>query len=441
MGCGCNEFDADNPNSNSTCGPCNPCTSSTAECESLPSALDNFTVQFFGSVTKTIVNGKVAWTLPCNLGTGLPDNPRNENEGLACYFLRLFADGIIGLTGATGDPGAQGDDGLSGFTYTASVLTIPPAECPVAQVEVEDATVIPEGVYIFIAGAGWFSVVSKTGNILMLQLIEAVVASGAVIAAGAIVGLTGPEGPQGIRGQTGEKGVKGDKGSVGSSGADGADGAAAQTNTTGTYVQPAVGSTVVVTVGDSSFFVGGMQVYVVSGGYYTIAAVAPGSLTLRNLGIAATNASPAANILAGAIVIAAGVSPVVAAATVVASGTSDPVIDNSIGEIVFDTTPLTIVLPAAGTYMVTLSLSVLADAATAPKFVTARLHNGSTLVGRNLYIPLAGSVSNTATGTLIQRLTVVAATTLVVHAVTNANDAEALSGQCALDWTLINPIT
>src|ERR1051326_215997 len=88
MSCGCNS-------NLSTCNnPCQVSGSNTPACESLPSALQNFIDNFFGEIIKTEVDGAVTWALPCNLGTGLPGNPRITGEGLACYFLRLFSDGI-----------------------------------------------------------------------------------------------------------------------------------------------------------------------------------------------------------------------------------------------------------------------------------------------------------------------------------------------------------
>jgi hypothetical protein len=76
----------------------NPCPSEpcSTQCdpahEPLPSTVDNFVTQFFGTVTKTCVNNQVVWSLPCNLDTGVPGYPRQPSEGLACYFKRLIND-------------------------------------------------------------------------------------------------------------------------------------------------------------------------------------------------------------------------------------------------------------------------------------------------------------------------------------------------------------
>ena len=106
-------------NSGSTvCTPCGYNGVPDAANESLESALANFIDQFFGSLTKTVVNGSVVWTLPCDLDSGLEGNPRADGEGLACYFLRLLeegaasvADGVLNIPNATGEPATPASGG------------------------------------------------------------------------------------------------------------------------------------------------------------------------------------------------------------------------------------------------------------------------------------------------------------------------------------------
>lgn len=76
----------------SSCG-CNPCNEVACDAanEPLASALNNFIVAFFGSLTKTCVNDKVVWILPCDLDAGIPGYDRIAGEGLACYFKRVFS--------------------------------------------------------------------------------------------------------------------------------------------------------------------------------------------------------------------------------------------------------------------------------------------------------------------------------------------------------------
>lgn len=77
MSCGC-------PTNRCTCTTCDPAN------EPLSSALNNFIAAFFGSLTKSCVNGQVVWALPCNLESGSSLLPRNAGEGIACYLLRVF---------------------------------------------------------------------------------------------------------------------------------------------------------------------------------------------------------------------------------------------------------------------------------------------------------------------------------------------------------------
>ena len=76
-----------------SCTPCPPCSEACDPAhEPLASTVDNFVTHFFGSVTKTCVDGKVVWALPCDLDTGVPGFPRAEGEGVACYLKRMFVD-------------------------------------------------------------------------------------------------------------------------------------------------------------------------------------------------------------------------------------------------------------------------------------------------------------------------------------------------------------
>lgn len=82
MSCGCHTSPCSCPDA---CDPSN---------EPLSSALNNFILAFFGSVTKTCVNGQVVWALPCELDSGVAGFPRNANEGIACYLLR-YANSLL----------------------------------------------------------------------------------------------------------------------------------------------------------------------------------------------------------------------------------------------------------------------------------------------------------------------------------------------------------
>lgn len=75
-----------------------PCTCDPAK-EPLSSSLNNFITEMFGTLTKTCVNNEVVWTLPCDLGAGAANFPRNSGEALACYFLRYIQETAIQAQG------------------------------------------------------------------------------------------------------------------------------------------------------------------------------------------------------------------------------------------------------------------------------------------------------------------------------------------------------
>lgn len=201
-----------------SCGgnPCNQEITNTVECESLPSQIQNFTDQFFGTVVKTEVDGQITWTLPCNLDNGLTNNPRLEDEGLACYFLRLFGEGIIGLTGPVGPAGADGATGKNAYTVTTQSFVHPTAAAPNVQVQTSFNPAILEGLEVFIDTSGWYLVnaTDETGS-LFLTLVQALTGASGTITAGKLVLPTGPagrsiEGPQGPQGLTGPQGPAGE---------------------------------------------------------------------------------------------------------------------------------------------------------------------------------------------------------------------------------------
>lgn len=222
--------------------PCNECPVNSADCETLPSALQNFIDTFYGSVQKTEVNGVVTWTLPCNLDIGLPANPRLDNEGLACYFLRLFEDGLNGLIGPQGDTGAPGVNGRNAWTVITSAFAQPSGAHPSVQFTVIPSPVLSIGQTIFIPGSGWFIITNIFQNdSVFADLVEQVPAPIAVVQPGTLVLPVGPRGrtvtgPQGVQGPAGETGAPGAKGNTGDTGATGPVGpaGATATNTNGT---------------------------------------------------------------------------------------------------------------------------------------------------------------------------------------------------------------
>lgn len=91
------------------------------ENEPLSSALNNFILSFYGTVTKTCVDNVVVWSLPCDLDAGLPSFPRNPGEGIACYFLRYVQTVTVGPKGDKGDKGDPGDPLAPGTGFTGDI--------------------------------------------------------------------------------------------------------------------------------------------------------------------------------------------------------------------------------------------------------------------------------------------------------------------------------
>lgn len=214
------------------CTPCNTnCDANSAACETLPSALENFIRSFYGTLTKTEVNGKVTWVLPCDLDIGIPGNPKGTDEGLACYFKRLFEDGLVGLLGPKGDKGDTGDIGHNAYTVATSAFN-PPAVGQSAEFSIIPSPVISVGQTVFIPGSGWYQVteVFQT-SIVFATLLESIPSPSAVIPPGTLVLPTGPRGltivgPQGLQGPKGDTGAQGPTGATGGMGATGATGPA-----------------------------------------------------------------------------------------------------------------------------------------------------------------------------------------------------------------------
>ena len=112
MSCNCN-----NSTYSSNCCPEVPYP--TISSESVPSLIDNLVYALYGTINKTITNGRVVWDIPCdpNNTTEIFDQPRLTDEGLMCYFIRLANDGtFMGATGPVGATGLSGINGLNGAT-------------------------------------------------------------------------------------------------------------------------------------------------------------------------------------------------------------------------------------------------------------------------------------------------------------------------------------
>lgn len=199
-----------------SCEPCKVTVKNSAACESLPSQISNFTTQFFGTVQKTEVDGEVAWVLPCGLDVGLPNNPRLADEGLACYFLRLFEDGIVGLTGPQGPKGNDGTNGDNAYAVTLSGFTQPTLSSPQIQVFTNNySQALGVDSYVYITNSGYYLVTATDAQGTMwLTLTRAINNPDSYHGVGRLIvptgypgeSITGPQGPQGPTGPQGTPG-------------------------------------------------------------------------------------------------------------------------------------------------------------------------------------------------------------------------------------------
>lgn len=60
--------------------------------ESVASQLENLITALFGTITKTITDGRATWSTPCSPDDSLTCFPKNAGEGELCYLLRVFQD-------------------------------------------------------------------------------------------------------------------------------------------------------------------------------------------------------------------------------------------------------------------------------------------------------------------------------------------------------------
>lgn len=314
MSCNCNGSGCAGCCGTSVLSPCTVCAPNTAANETLSSVLDNFIAAFFGELTKTEVNGVVTWVLPCDLNVGLQNNPRLDDEGLACYFLRLFEDGITGLTGPRGFKGDAGTDGASGVCFLTSAFTQPTSLCPDITVTVDNPDLLAPEMYVWIPGSGYYQVVQIVGNSVMLTLITAVLSPNPSTPIDTPVIPAGAQGPEGVEGDIGPQGNPGLQGNPGSPGNDGADGTSVMAVLESTFEIPAIGfDTGVVEIdrpiGGFDWTIPGategQYVWVEGAGYFRLQTVTSTTqFTLFNPGYACNAAQGSPDIPVGALIFA-----------------------------------------------------------------------------------------------------------------------------------------
>jgi hypothetical protein len=170
--------------------------------ESVPSLIGNLIYALYGTINKTIINGRVVWDIPCdpNNTAEVDDIPREEGEGLLCYLIRLFNDYLSGgeflRWGFSGSgqttfalPGAHQPNNVGYLAYIDGVVQDP--------INYTISSTIPR-VLTFITPI-------PSGSFLtIVELSSRAGATGATGLTGATgfsaIGSTGSTGPQGISG-------------------------------------------------------------------------------------------------------------------------------------------------------------------------------------------------------------------------------------------------
>jgi len=193
--------------------------------ESVPSLISNLVYALYGTINKSVVNGRVVWDIPCdpNNTAEVDDIPREEGEGLLCYLIRLFNDYLSGgeflRWGFSGSgqtifplPGAHQPNNVGYLAYIDGVVQDP--------INYTISTSLPRVLT--------FSTPIPSGSFLtIVELSSRAGATGATGAVGAsglnVIGSTGATGQRGSTGLVGATGLS-VIGSTGSTGVQGATG-------------------------------------------------------------------------------------------------------------------------------------------------------------------------------------------------------------------------
>jgi hypothetical protein len=240
-------------NNTSSCNP-SPCCSDIPypqiSAESVPSLIENLVYALYGTINKTVCNGRVVWNIPCdpNNTSEVDDIPREEGEGLLCYLLRLFSNNIdcFGQFLRWGFP--YNAAGQTNFPLTGAGQTDKNAFLAYIDGVIQD----PINYSISLTTPRILTLSSPLPLDSYLTVIELAATCGATGATGPL-GATGPSGgPTGATGSTGVAGATGStgiginglNGSTGPSGSTGATGIAGVDGSTGaTGLQGPIGAT------------------------------------------------------------------------------------------------------------------------------------------------------------------------------------------------------
>jgi microcystin-dependent protein len=209
------------------------------------------------------------------------------------------AQGAPGIQGSTGATGPQGVPGPASTALTTAQFTQPAVNAAVT-VPVTQTAWCPAGSVVFIAGGGYYEVISvpdSTDLVLNNPGWQGAATPGTVVPSGALVTAGGVQGAAGDPGATGPPGPQGTPGTAG---------ARAYSITSASFVVPVAGSLVSLTVDSTAWMTVNAVIYIPGAGYYQIASVGGANLlTATNLGYQG-NASPGTTIASGAYVYAGG---------------------------------------------------------------------------------------------------------------------------------------
>lgn len=112
MSCNCN-----NSTYSNTCCPDTPYPQVSPE--SVPSLISNLVNALYGEITKSVVDGRVVWNVPCdpNNTAEIDGFPRLPDEGLLCYIIRYFDVLAPSLINAVTINGTQTITGQKTFNW------------------------------------------------------------------------------------------------------------------------------------------------------------------------------------------------------------------------------------------------------------------------------------------------------------------------------------
>jgi microcystin-dependent protein len=217
-------------------------------------------------------------------------------------FAAQGATGATGATGVQGPAGATGATGVPGpasTSITQAQYTQPAVDANVT-VLVDQNSWCPAGSVVFVAGAGYYEVISvpdSTHLVLENPGWQNAASPGSTIPSGALVTAGGVEGAPGNPGATGP---------VGPQGAQGTPGAHGYSVLLSAFVVPSPGSVVSLTVDSTAWMVTGLNLYIVGAGYYQVNTIGGTTLlSATNLGYSG-NASSSTNVASGALLYAGG---------------------------------------------------------------------------------------------------------------------------------------